>query len=97
MVTKSCTSANNAIRGTANICYKILYNISVSPKSNYDNMLRKELILFAEQVHQRQVTFKAAGFLNVDYNTLYSLFGSTAMNVIILLQFQKQGKNYHQI
>ncbi|XP_063924684.1 gustatory and pheromone receptor 32a-like [Zophobas morio] len=91
MVTVFCTTAARAARRTATICYKLLLNISLESKSCYEQALRKELLLFAEQVNQRQVKFSAGGFLTIDYNTLYNLFGSTAMNVIILLQFQKQG------
>ncbi|XP_044264710.1 uncharacterized protein LOC123011372 [Tribolium madens] len=92
MITKACVSTSNLIQRTPNICYKLLSNISIFPKSSNDQLLRKELILFAEQLSQRQVMFQVGGFLNINYGTLYSLFGSTAMNVIILLQFQKQGK-----
>ncbi|RZC39610.1 7tm 7 domain containing protein [Asbolus verrucosus] len=91
MITVSCTAASLAARRTATVCYKLLLNVSVSPKSHEESMLRKELLLFAEQVSQRKICFNAGGFFTIDYNTLYTLFGSTAMNVIILLQFQKQG------
>ncbi|EFA12699.1 gustatory receptor 91 [Tribolium castaneum] len=92
MITKACMSASNLIQRTPNICYKLLSNLGIFPKTTNEQLLRKELLLFAEQMGQRQVAFKVGGFLNIDYGTLYSLFGSTAMNVIILLQFQKQGK-----
>lgn len=86
----SCTAASREGYRTAAICYKLLLDVSLPPRSVKENLLRKELLLFAEQISQRQITFTAGGLLSVDYNTLYSLFGSTAMNVIILLQFHKQ-------
>jgi hypothetical protein len=90
IITISCTGAIRAARRTSAICFKLLLNMSLCPKALHERVLRKELLLFAEQVSQRQINFTGGGFLTIDYNTLYTLFGSTAMNVIILLQFQTQ-------
>jgi hypothetical protein len=90
IITISCTGAIRAARRTATVCYKLLLNISLFPQALHERVLRKELLLFGEQVSQRQINFTGGGFLTIDYNTLHTLFGSTAMNVIILLQFQKQ-------
>ncbi|EFA12176.1 gustatory receptor 92 [Tribolium castaneum] len=89
IITVSCVATAWTGRHTATVCYKQLLQTLPFPKSLCERTLKKELLALADQVSQRQINFTACRFLTIDFKTLCTLFGSTAMNVIILLQFKK--------
>lgn len=82
----SCDLATKEAKKTGYLCYKLTQEISGCSQSTG---IRDDLILFAQLATNQAPYFSAAGFFNVDYTMLLSIFGSVTAYIVVLIQFNK--------
>lgn len=68
---------------TISICHKLMQDAQYN---NYNERIQNSLILFTQQIVQNIPEVNAAGFFNINYTLLLSIFGTVATQLIMLLQ-----------
>lgn len=81
----SCDQAVNEAKSTAFLCYKLIQELSTYTDHQ---IIKDDLIIFAQQVSNRPPCINAAGFFNVNYTTLVSIIGSVTAYIVVLIQFK---------
>lgn len=82
-----CGRASRKARYTSVVSYKLLIKMSELPKSSLQSRLREYLWFLAEYLGHRDVTVSAAGCFNVDYTMFFTILGSIASYMVVVLQF----------
>lgn len=83
----SCAMATDKMRAVRVTCHRALINIGASPKSRLESVLFGELSRFVQHLERRKVHFSAAGCFDIDYGMIFTIFGSVASYIAIILQF----------
>lgn len=86
VVAVKCNAATSESHRTADICYSILSN---TPGDIFDDDVREELLLLAQQATHRSPSFSAAGFFTIDYSLLLGLFATVTSYAILIVQVNK--------
>lgn len=82
-----CALATDKLKTVRIICHRALINMGVCPKSRLEAVLSGELSRFVQHMERRKVHFSAAGCFDIDYGTIFTIFGSVASYIVIILQF----------
>lgn len=82
-----CAQATEKVKSATIACHRALINIGACPKNRLESILMEELSRFAQHLERRKVHFNAAGCFNIDYGTIFTIFGSVASYIVIILQF----------
>lgn len=87
LLSSSCEYATKEAKKISDVCYKILSEV---PKRTEMAEIREELMMLAEQSSLRSPSFSAAGFFNVDHGMLFTILGSFASYIVVMIQFNKE-------
>lgn len=82
-----CAQTTDKLKAARVACHRALINIGPYPKNRLDTILSEELSRFVQHLERRKVHFSAAGCFDIDYGTIFSVFGSVASYIVIILQF----------
>nr|XP_023030289.1 uncharacterized protein LOC111518161 [Leptinotarsa decemlineata] len=77
----------NEARKTPVICYVLLSDIPGIPKTDYQRLLKEELLLIAKQANTRKLCISAAGFFEINLGTIGFVLASVISNIIVAIQF----------
>lgn len=80
----SCGGVNDEAHRTATICYQLLSEL---PENSPEV---KKIFIFAQHASQRCPQITAGNVFTVNASALFTLLGSLASYVIVLIQFEKQ-------
>ncbi|XP_039282307.1 putative gustatory receptor 28b isoform X2 [Nilaparvata lugens] len=56
--------------------------------SDLQPRMRKELMIFSQQILHQKITFTAAGFFVIDFTLINNVIGAVTTYLVILIQFQ---------
>lgn len=82
-----CALATDKLKTVRIACHRYLISVGASPKSKLESILSDEIQRFVQHLERRKVHFSAAGCFDIDYGTIFTIFGSVASYIVIILQF----------
>nr|WKF45117.1 gustatory receptor 9 [Podabrus annulatus] len=86
LVVRACSETTEEIEKTSKICEKVLINL---PIESSNQKLVDQLNLLTHIVNQDSKNFTAAGFFNISYSMLLTLFSSVTSYIIVVIQMSQ--------